>query len=494
MWGFGLIKLALPDRPVRLNRPLLVSGLLIGLFLAWPLLLLGRPSYLGDSAAYYKGGRAAVGFVTEKFAPSADHRAVPRSPGSPAQSDGVTAAAQARGVRSISYSVLVYLLGAPQAKLVLLAIAQALLTGLVSAIVLDFFTPASRQRQFVTAAVLAFATPVAFVACLALPDIFTGLMVVAIVLLAIGHERLSLATKLLLATVGIFSVSAHSSHPPLAAGLMLIITLWLLSGRLRGEGSALRAWSWAAAPLLLGVALTVTANRVGFGEASIAAKRFPLTLARSVADGPGRWYLEKHCAIEHYAICEVYPNGFPNSVTTFLWGEAGIETRATPEQLDRIRAEEIPIVAAATREYLGTEMLHLSTSFFRQLVNIRPDATFAQRIALDHGGVPKLVNAPGMTPWLGFVVEVTSLFASGLGLLWMGKRFGSFSSSQRAAILLTIAALMINAAICVYFSGVANRYEARVIWLVPLLALALGMGRTGGEGASTATKTEPGCD
>lgn len=490
--GLGVIKMALCNRPVRLTRSLGASGLLIGLLLAWPLLLLGRPSYLGDSAAYYKGGRAAVNFVADKFAPSAESRSAAPSLGSPAQRAGVVAEAP-RGVRSISYSVFAYLLGAPQAKLVLLAIAQALLTGLISVIVLNFFTPASRARQLATAAVLAFATPVAFVACLAVPDIFTGLMVVAIILPAIGAERLSLAAKLLLAAVGIFGVAAHSSHPPLAAGLTLIVTIWLLNVWRRGNGLAVKSWAWAAAPLLLGVTLTVAANRVGFGDASIVAKRFPLTLARSVADGPGRWYLEKHCAIDHYAICEIYPLGFPDTVPTFLWGKTGIEQRATPEQMNRIRAEEISIVAAATREYFGTELLHLSTSFVRQLVNVRPDATFDQRIKVDPSGTPQVVSVNGMTPWLGLVMQGTSLVAAAAGLLWMGRRFGSFSNSQRAAILLTIAALLINAAICVFFSGVANRYQARVIWLIPLLALAL-MGSGNGEIIGPTAKTKFGGD
>lgn len=463
------------------------------MLLAWPLLLLGRPAYIGDSAAYYKGGRVAAAFVVEKFAPAPNYRSEPFSSPSLAQPGAVTAVARAQGARSILYSVLAYLLGAPQAQMVLLAIAQALLTGLVSAIILNFFAPASRTLHFATAAVLAFATPAAFVACLALPDIFTGLLIVAIILPAVGEKRLSLAAKLFLAGVGIFGVTAHGSHAPLAAGLTLIITLLLLFAWRRGDRSAPRAWAWATAPLVLGLALTVGANRVGFGEASVAAKRFPLTLARSVADGPGRWYLEKHCATEHYAICEVYPRGFPNSVTDFLWGKAGVGERATPEQMDRIRAEEILIVAAATREYLGTELLHLSTSFLRQLVKIQPHATFDERIEVDSSGTPLLVPASGMVAGLGLVLQWTSLVAAAAGLLWMGRRFRSFSTPQRAAVLLTILALLINAAICVFFSGVADRYQARVIWLVPLLALAL---TSSGHGAiiSPTAKTDPGGD
>jgi hypothetical protein len=38
---------------------------------------------------------------------------------------------------------------------------------------------------------------------------------------------------------------------------------------------------------------------------------------------------------------------------------------------------------------------------------------------------------------------------------------------------LVLCGILLNDAICVYFSGVTDRYEARVIWLIPLLALAV---------------------
>ena len=68
---------------------------------------------------------------------------------------------------------------------------------------------------------------------------------------------------------------------------------------------------------------------VGFGEASVAPKRYPFALARSVADGPGLWHLEKHCDTYHYAVCEVFDD-IPKGVGEFLWEETGLRYRATP--------------------------------------------------------------------------------------------------------------------------------------------------------------------
>lgn len=461
---------------VSLSPRLLFFGLLLGLLLSWPLLIYGRPAYIGDSAAYYKGGRFAVSFMTDKIshrsAPSAANGGL-RPEQTAVPSAGGEARAPAQGVRSITYSVAAYLLGSPNAQMIWLAIAQAMLTGVIAALTLHLLAPASIRLQLIAALILAFATPLAFVACLAVPDIFTGLTVFAIVLPAIALPRLRLSARILLAAVGIFAVSAHASHPPLAAGLTALAVLWLVWAARRGDRTAYLAMAWTAAPLVLGIALTLVANRVGFGESSIIAKRFPLTLARSVADGPGRWYLEEHCRTKHFAICEVYPNGFPKSVTTFLWGDTGLPKRASPEQMDRIRAEEATVVVAAAREYPGTEAAHLVSSFLKQLVVVWPE-NFDMRMKVDSTGIPAVAPVNGVTNPVSDLIEALSLISAAIGLLWMGLCFRQFSVAQRSAIVLVVSALMINAAICVFFSGVTPRYQARVIWLIPFLALALG--------------------
>lgn len=51
----------------------------------------------------------------------------------------------------------------------------------------------------------------------------------------------------------------------------------------------MRTTAWLAAPIVLGMLATVATGLVGFGTASVAPKRFPLTLARSIEDGPARW-------------------------------------------------------------------------------------------------------------------------------------------------------------------------------------------------------------
>jgi hypothetical protein len=214
----------------------------------------------------------------------------------------------------------------------------------------------------------------------------------------------------------------------------------------------------------------VALNFAAFGGASLTGKRYPLTLARSVAEGPGKWYLEKNCGHLKYAICELYPNGVPGTIDSFLWGQNGVKERATPQQMDRIRAEEADVVLAATRAYPFEELERLGRNFARQLVLFQPGVGLDARIVLDHNENPVLVPAPYDRSWVNLVgtLSIVGLIAA-LGLLFIRSRTVRI---LRPMIGLVLCGILLNDAICVYFSGVTDRYEARVIWLIPLLALA----------------------
>src|SRR5438067_10057855 len=54
-------------RRVALDARLSLLTLFAALLFLWPLLAYGRPGYIQDSAAYYKGGRVAVAFVVDKI-------------------------------------------------------------------------------------------------------------------------------------------------------------------------------------------------------------------------------------------------------------------------------------------------------------------------------------------------------------------------------------------------------------------------------------------
>jgi len=250
---------------------------------------------------------------------------------------------------------------------------------------------------------------------------------------------------------------------------------------------------WLLAPLALGIAATMVSGFIGFGEVSIAPKRYPLTLARSVEDGPARWYLEQNCASHHYAVCEVLGNDFPTGASEFLWGEHGLRYRASPEQMDRIRAEESEIVLRAAQAYPYTQVARNFKNIGRQLLHFGLAGThFDQPLALDAEGKPYLESLPDPNSWVLNVVEVLSILATLLSAGWVFWSFRGLLDEARTLLLLVTAGILGNAVICAVFSGVADRYQARVIWVLPTVCLALTLGRRNAPAIAGAATTPPG--
>ena len=199
---------------VAFDRRLVILTLIAALLLTWPLLAHGRAANIQDSPSYYKAGERAVTFVI-------DH--VPGSSvisGSPTAGKGASAKKdnwspqQTRGSRSVAYSVLAYVLGAPNAQMWLLVVAQAIATGFVCAVGLLLFDTRIRTSALKLAA-LAVATPVAFAVCFLLPDIFAGLLIFLITLLATAYQRLSPGVRAVSALLTTAAVAFHSSHLPI---------------------------------------------------------------------------------------------------------------------------------------------------------------------------------------------------------------------------------------------------------------------------------------
>jgi hypothetical protein len=292
---------------------------------------------------------------------------------------------------------------------------------------------------------------------------------------------MSPGVKTLTVLIAAAGIAFHASHLPIALGMTGAAMACMAFGAWRGARVPYLQWAWVAAPFLIGAAATVAFNLVAFGGASLTGKRYPLTLARSVAEGPGKWYLDENCGHLKYAICEVYPHGVPGTVYSFLWGPSGVKELATPAQLDRIRDEESDVVLAATRAYPFAEFERVGRNFVRQLVRFRPGVGLLDsRMVLDDDGTPQLEPASYSRFWANAVNGLTfvSLLAA---LVILFRRFRT-DPPVRSMIALIAAGIVLNDAVCVYFSGIIDRYGARTIWLLPLVALALLERNGAGEG------------
>ena len=456
-------------------RGVTIIFLIIWLLLLWPLVINRAPFYSDDSASYFRGG--AFGFnsgllILDHWWQSLFGMTAADAGGDP-QTIVAAAVAESGGTRSVIYSIATYLLRAPGNSLVALAIAQAGAVALVITCLGRLVAPKSGLWSSVAAgAGVAFLTSAAWYAAYVVPDVLAGVAIAGAVALTVFFDRTNLAMRMTLLLLVAFCISVHGSHLLVALSTLVAgaaANFWLRRASL---AAGLRRILWFSSPVILAVAALLGTSYMAFGEASLAPKRYPIQLARAVADGPGAWHLRDHCATERYAICEVFGPNPPRNVGDFLWARNGVRYRASPEQMDRIRAEEGTIVWRAALEYPVHQIRRSFTNMFLQLFEFGPgDLSFGVRLVGDED--PWLAEIRPDRPVLkavGKALIYLSFFASILLLLAVRRRLRSI---EIAAISVAAIGLLANAAVCGILSGVTDRYQGRVAWVLPALVLMI---------------------
>lgn len=471
---------------VSLNRLYLLRSILLALLLLWPLLIFGRPAYMDDSAAYQNGGEQAVTFALRKLHITGHeaNKALPATGGKtapPKAQPGADGGKNTKVARSIPYSVLGYVFGGPGMTMTWLALFQAGTTALALVALFEAVAGPGWRPFAAMAGFTALASPLAPIVTFIMPDCYAPVIIAVMAILPFYCRRFSAAMLVLLLGIAALGVALHTSHPPIALGTALAISALLVLFRRSvpvGLGQAL-AMLWT--PALLGVALVMLSGLVGFGKASISPKHYPLALARAVDNGPARWYLEEECKNpRRYAICEIYGTRIPLTVQEMLWSKDSLVTRATPQQLDRVRAEERTIIIETTKRYPLQQLYLVAHDVPEQLIVFRLNYfRYDTEIVRNAAGDIVLHSPPGDAPqpalYAGLEVLNNILVGAGvIALLWLCR---GLNRAQRWMVVIMLMGLLANAAVCAIFSGVAPRYQARVVWLIPWFALALGWAR-----------------
>ena len=448
--------------------------LLTTLLLSWPLLINGSPFYTGDSASYLRGG--SFGFDTGLL--MLDHWWDALVGAGPTTSGGgdpktivAAAVAESGGVRSVIYSVTTYVFRWPGQSLIALGIFQASAVALAIGFMRSNLAPQAGFRASLVAVVaIALLTTAPWYAAYAMPDIFAGVAIAGTATLTLFFDRIGTAGRISLVLLIAYCITVHGTHLPLVLVALLVGTMGSFLVQQPRRSDAATRTAWFISPVVLAVAALAGTSYLAFGEASLAPKRYPIQLARSVADGPGAWHLRDHCATERYAICEIYGPIPPRRSGQFLWSEEGVRYRATPEQMERIRAEESLIVRRAAMEY-PVEQLRLSaTNIARQLTMFGPDdLEFGQRLV--GRGDPTLTQISARRPGLTAVGEIVVYLSFALSILLLFAIRRQLRPLEGAAVAIVVIGLLANAAICGILSGVTDRYQARVVWLLPAVAI-----------------------
>jgi len=470
--------------------------LLLGGVLLWPALYNGQPLFFDDTPTYLRAVDAGVYRLTGQRTvwtraerPAAAPAAAPAESAAAGAATATPAPAAADPTggrtplagRSAYYGALLYLgerTGGFWLTLALQAAALLLALGLT----LRHWGGFTWTRLALLAVGLALLTPAAFYAGYLMPDLFAGVTVLAVASLAVFGRRMGGGERLAWLALLVAALLFHSSHLLLTASLLgLAVPLWLWRRRLSGQGIAL-----AGLALALGLAGESAFNLAVERLAGVKPVRPPFLMARLIADGPGYEYMKQHCPAAGFTVCD-YMDRLPTlNSDVFLWSEdprLGVFMAESGAVKRRLSGEQLRFALAVIADDPLAWLRSAARNAWQQLswfgvpefnYNELQKANFRQRIPQPHLAVLLASRAgQGTMPVaiMGRVIYAATL-ASLLAVAvwgWRHRRDG-LDTPAAAFVALVLAGLLANALICGLLSTPHDRYQARVIWLLPLLA------------------------
>lgn len=463
-----------------------------------PAVINGFPFWFYDTIGYHQVGRSIVTNLVELFvpadAPAPISNDVSAQPAPADQNFSLTYI----GGRSPTYGLFIFLANAIGSYWIV-AIVQALVASwLLTTSLRVLARPDLRAFLLTIAAATALSSLPIFAAEL-MPDVQTGFAFIAITLLFVGGKTIGALERAALVLVIAAAAASHQTNLPLGFALIVLVLIagWAL--RLPRRDMFQRA---AIASVGLFLAMGVNAGYALATKALLgeAPGNPPYLMARVLVDGPGQLYLRDVCApTPRFEICRYADRPFED-VNDFLWNpdpRKGVYALADIDSRHRLMAEERAFVVGAVTHYPIEQITASSSNAFRLLFSIgvapelglsrhawdqlhfgdlapnddaRARASLAFRDAFPFVAIDRLDGAVVLIAlvflaWRLTRPDIIAAFAAP----------GDVEANTRRALAAVAACLCVwlvaDAVLCGTLSGVFDRYEARAIWLVPLLAM-----------------------
>ncbi len=301
------------------------------------------------------------------------------------------------------------------------------------------------------------------------PDVFAAVPILFAALLIGPLQDAKPRQAWFLAVLAAICVTFHYGYPPLAVGVFAFSLVWLLFSRTLSS----RFVVMALMVVVTGPALNYAASWLVLDAPSTSPQRLPIPLARSLEDGPARWYLEDACPTVDWAMCDVFGDKIPSNIAEFLWDKEGVLS-LDPETLAQIREEEFELLAQAFRAYPVQQTYSLSKNAVKQFFQIGTNAIRAVEIVEPGYALKSSESQESITQWARsltpIITVLTWLAALPCLFLLVSGRLGRTAIGM---LLTVIFGLWINAAVFGGLSAPDPRYQSRVVWILPLASALL---------------------
>jgi hypothetical protein len=329
-----------------------------------------------------------------------------------------------------------------------------------------------------------------------MPDVFTGMVILLFFSLMCGVDDLTPLERVFAALLLTGALGTHLSHLSVFVGLLAVFGgYWLLFNR---KLISFRSFVvWLLSPLVLVVVMLLASNYIFSKKLVLSESSDLLYLARLVGDGTAQEYLRDKCPQKPYLLCADLQKLDEKDADGFLWDADGAWSRYQNNAKFLVEAKEI-VRGTLIRDPLAQAQSFLQHSL-TQLVTFGIDSDLTG--TLKSYGPQKQVNPLGarLAVLDDFGENISAIFADSRQVQQHMPLFGIANTLQTVVVLISI--LTIGASVpllmawrqkcCVLFISVvvtgilcnafglgalsivvADRYQNRVIWLLPLAAFA----------------------
>jgi hypothetical protein len=370
-------------------------------------------------------------------------------------------------------------------------VVQALLAAWVMWLVCRVLVPGISGIAFAGGIfVLSVCTWLPWLASELMPDLFTPLLLLVLCLLVREPERLSLWERVVLVGLAAFMIASQQSSLPLAcvliAGLLLLGVVIDRGGpaSTRRDSPAIGKGRWLLIVLPPALALLglCTVNLATHGRFAVSPFGNVFLLARVIYDGPGMAVLRRDCPVANWRLCP-FLDSFPPTSDDFLWTPASPLKPAGGAKL--VSQDAGAIIQAALLADPVTEVRIALANTLEQITRFdsgdglnpwpaqvtpeierdfpaREQAAYAS--ARQQAGS---LSVPPLLATLHMIVALSGIVACALLLPLALKRRATCAGFLLAVLL----ALPVSAAITGGLSAPHERYQARIMWLPPFIAV-----------------------
>jgi len=457
-----------------------ICAALVLLFL-WPAIYNRQPLFSPDTGAYIRGFDAGVVWLSgrtsawtswaSKLADQQPNDATVKDAKSLQSPEFIIAG------RSVLYGALLYLgelLGGLWASIAIQAAAALAALGLA----LKHLKLFSWPTFVITASAVGLASSLPFVASFLLPDIFAGLSILgAAIVLALGDRLMPRDWVFWISILGA-AVVVHPSH-------LAVVVVFLIG--------AIAAKLLTKKLSLVGILTLALAAAIGFASETgfalvvekllgVSVSRPPVIMARMVADGPGSLYLREKCPQAGLVVCEFVDRLAPNS-DAFLWSAVdknGVYIPAPPEKRRALGNEQYRFaVEVLAYDPLGQLTAGLDNTL--QQLTMTGLSDFIASVEQAIPNVPKgyaeqmAESAIGQKTFPIKTFSTLVTFSAVLSFIFIFITLATYSrilpTEEKLFYWLILLGQVANAFICGALSGPHERYQSRLTWLLPAVAL-----------------------